>query len=544
MSDSARFSEFISLLDADGPIALIIKQELAPDDEDERVIFPPTYPMTNFKGKVQRFEHGEYRVSIELPPDSKRDKDERKENQKPGYQIDRFPDGTNICEIDSIQSQSNRIEPKFKTIKEGTLVPQITIDVGPQTVNLLDAGHRAADAVIRMSSLASEFHDAWAAAKRSDLFPLATLAPTTLVFGAWDSRSSQMKLQRLFKAHIRVTNVRERTRSAQYTPAAEYVALGAISKATAELKDQDDIRLSKEGGVHALSTQTVGGVELTSASRLTRTINVNLAAIRQLRAAGHRPAVAENATDEQKAAARNKQDESDRTRTQVLREYVLGLTLVAAYSHPDLNLREGCNLQTKDDPASKLVQDRRKGGRMFDPSNIGSFAEHAAKAFFAEAKIEFPSKDKHGVFESGVAEEFLSLPAADRDEIRAAGPITRQKLDEFFAKKKKREQSGDPAEQLRKLVTELTIAKSGKNKGQFNKRGLDALTARVTEIQADKTASSELAEIVKKIDEVVKGNEQAEAKQQQLQSLFAAPAESAPLSAHETTAPSQSETTT
>jgi CRISPR-associated protein Csb1 len=186
--------------------------------------------MTNFKGRVQRFEHGEYRVSIELPPDSKRDKDEKTDNQKPGYQIDRFPDGTNICEIDSIQSQANRIEPQFKTIKDGKLVPQITIEVGTQTVNLLDAGHRAADAVVRMSSLAKEFHDAWLAAKAGDLFALATLAPTAIVFGAWDSRSSQAKLQRLIKAHIRATNVLERTRSAQYTPAADYVGLGAIDE--------------------------------------------------------------------------------------------------------------------------------------------------------------------------------------------------------------------------------------------------------------------------------------------------------------------------
>ncbi len=210
MSESTQYDEFTSLLDDDGPIAIIIKQELAPDDEDDKIIFPPTYPLTMFKGRVQRFEHGEYRVSIELPPDTKRDKDERKETQKPGYQIDRFPDGTNICEIDSIQSQSNRIEPQFKAMKDGKLVPQITIEVGSQTVNVLDAGHRAADAVVRMSSHAAEFHKAWVAAKSGDLYELARLAPTAIVFGAWDSRSSQAKLQRLFKAYIRATNVLER----------------------------------------------------------------------------------------------------------------------------------------------------------------------------------------------------------------------------------------------------------------------------------------------------------------------------------------------
>ena len=246
-----------------------------PDDEDDKIILPPTYPLTTFKGRVHGFEHGEYRVSIELPPDTKRNKDERRDSQKPGYQIDHFPDGTNICEIDSIQSQSNRIEPQLKTIKDGKLVPQITVEVGAQTVNILDAGHR----------------------------------------------------------------------SAQYTPAADYVALGAIKKETAELKDKDDLRLSKEGGVHALSTQTVGGVALTATSKLVRTVNVNLAAIRQLSASGLKEEVANDATDEVKKAARKREADFATERTRLLREYILGLTLLAAHSHPSLNLREGCNLQ-------------------------------------------------------------------------------------------------------------------------------------------------------------------------------------------------------
>lgn len=437
MSDSKQYTEFTSLLDPDGPIALIIKQELAPDDEDEKIIFPPTYPLTSFKGRVQRFEHGEYRVSIELPPDSKRDKDEKRDNQKPGYQIDRFLDGTNICEIDSIQSQSNRIEPQFKAIKDGKLVPQITIEVGAQTVNLLDAGHRAADAVVRMSSLAKEFHDAWLAAKAGDLFALATLAPTAIVFGAWDSRSSQAKLQRLIKAHIRATNVLERTRSAQYTPAADYVGLGAIDEGVSQGED-DKNNLSQEGMKHALSTQTVGGVVLTASSKLFRTVNVNLAAIRQLRAAGVRSVLPDNATDAEKGKAREEEKRSSIHRTRLLQEYILGLTLLAAYSHPNLNLREGCNLQTKGDPKTTPVQDRRKNAGNLDGSKIEGFAEHAAKAFFAAPNTAFDQKDKHGEFESGVAEQFLSMPTADRDKVRALGPITADTLKKFA------EQGKDP----------------------------------------------------------------------------------------------------
>lgn len=436
MSELTHYKEFTSLLEVDGPIALIIKQELAPDDEDEKTIFPPTYPLTSFKNRVQRFEHGEYRVSIELPPDTKRDKDERRDNQKPGYQIDRFPDGTNICEIDSIQSQSNRIEPQFKTIKGGKLVPQITIDVATQTVNLLDAGHRAADAVVRMSELAAEFHKAWQSAKAGDLFALATLAPTAIVFGAWDSRSSQAKLQRLIKAHIRATNVLERTRSAQYTPAADYVALGAID-ASVNVGEDDKNNLSQEGMKHALSTQTVGGVVLTASSKLTRTVNVNLAAIRQLRAAGVKQVLSDNATKEVKYKARADEIDSSKKRTELLQEYILGLTLVAAYSNPNLNLREGCNLQTKKDGTStKFIQDGRKSVNTFDISKVYEFAEAASKAFFTAPNTDFDEKDMHGKFESGVAEKFLSMPMADRDKVRALGPITAETL-KIFADQEK-----------------------------------------------------------------------------------------------------------
>ncbi len=427
MPEPTNYAAFTSLLDPDGPIALIIKQELAPDDEDEKVIFPPTYPLTTFKGRTQRFEHGEYRVSIELPPDTKRDKDERKDNQKPGYQIDRFPDGTNICEIDSIQSQSNRIEPQFKTIKDGKLVPQITIDVAKQTVNLLDAGHRAADAVVRMSEFAAEFHKAWLAAKSGDLYELAKLAPTAIVFGAWDSRSSQAKLQRLIKAHIRATNILERTRSAQYTPAADYTALGAVDESISVGED-DKNNLSQEGMKHALSTQTVGGVVLTATSKLCRTVNVNLAAIRQLRAAGAKQSLPDNATDDEKAKAQQGEKQSSEERTKLLQNYILGLTLVAAYYRPNLNLREGCNLQTKDNPKTTLVQDRRKVAKTIEDSKIEDFAEHAAQKFFGDG---FADKDKHGKFVSGVAEQFLSMPTADRDKVRALGPITIETLKAF-----------------------------------------------------------------------------------------------------------------
>lgn len=467
------------LLEGDGPVAIIIKQPLAPVDEDDRVIFPPTYPMTKWKGRVHTVRDGEYTVTVELPTGNKTDKDEKKDNQKAGYQIDRFPDGTNICEIDSPQSQSNRIEPKFKTIAEGKLVPQVEIKVGTEKVNLLDVGHRAGDALVRMSSLAAEIHEAFTAGKKGDFFKLATIAPTSLVFGVWDSRSTQVKQQRVFKAYIRATDIRELSRSAQYTPAAAYVDVGAIGDDVErkEGKEGDDNNLSQEGMLHALSTQTVGGVMLTERSRLVRTVTVNLEAIRALRGS-----VTPSVTSGETA---NPVDG-----TEALRRYILGLALVAAFDEPDLNLREGCHLKYADKEAvssGKLIYRAKKSEDCpFTVDHVLEFAKEAKSAFFKLSGIEEGSIDRrHVTFEKGVAERFLAYPKIQREKIRKLGPITKGTLDRFDA------QGKDPfkavTEELKKVKENLG-KKPRKNEAPLVKREafetlaglLDALAAEET----------------------------------------------------------------
>jgi len=360
MSEEDRhFSEFAGLLKDDGPVAITLKQSLWPANDDDPVIFPPSYPLTTFKGRVHTIRDGDYRVSVELPPDTKREKNEGNANQAAGYNIDRFLDGTNSCEIDSPQSQANRIEPMFKTHYH-ELVPQVEITVGNggAKVNLLvEAGHRAADAVVRMSSFADKFHSAFLDVRSGNHFTLATLAPTSLLFGVWDSRSTNVKLQRIVKAQIRATNVYERTRSAQFTPAANYVALGAVDEEL-DLKRGDNA-LSEEGMKHALAVQTAGGVMLTGKSEVTRIVHVNLAALREIRG-------------------------PDPKHTEVLRSYILGLALLAVVSDPDLNLREGCNLRLNDAVDTFKLVPRRDHGKLvtFDLTEVGDYAMSAAKEVF------------------------------------------------------------------------------------------------------------------------------------------------------------------
>jgi CRISPR-associated protein Csb1 len=415
MSESI-FPQFLELLKPDGPVAVVLKQSLAPVNEDDPIIFPPSYPIITFKGRVHTILDGDYRVSVELPANAKREKNEKDPDQTSGYNIDRFPDGTNCCEIDSPQSQANRIEPLFKQPAYRDLVPQIQIKVGNDpiygtTVNLLDAGHRAADAVVRMSSLADRFHTAFSDVKSGNDFTLATLAPTSLLFGVWDSRSTQVKIQRILKASIRASNVRECTRSAQFTPAADYVAAGAVTSDLDEGKG-DQNPLSSEGMQHALAVQKVGGVMLTSASELARTVNVNLVALRALRA-------------------------SDAPRTEALQRYILGLALLAATIDQDLNLREGCNLRFKDNADTPRLVPRRGEARpvSLEPPAIIAFARASAKSFFDTAGIPFDRKDHlEAIFETGVAEEFLAM-GDDRDRVRRLGPITRATLKLFHDQK-------------------------------------------------------------------------------------------------------------
>jgi hypothetical protein len=180
----------------------------------------------------------------------------------------------------------------------------------------------------------------------------------------------------------------------------------------------------------------VGGVRLTANSKLIRTVNLNLAAVRELH----------GATD---------------AKTKALQKYILALSLVAAASEPDLNLREGCNLRFKGAPTVTLVHRSKDDEPLsLDLQQIEQFAEDAAKGFFQVAGIEFDKKDyRNAVFETAVAENYLSRAAEERKKISQLGPITAATLKRFD------EQGKDPF----KLVTETLRAASkslGKKPGK------------------------------------------------------------------------------
>jgi CRISPR-associated protein Csb1 len=276
------------------------------------------------------------------PPEDRKD-------EKPGYVVDEFPEGS-IALIDSVGSQANRMEPMFLREPYSELVPQVRVRVGERQLHLLELGHRAADAVVRFSDAWEKFENAFALYRdRGDATSLAKLAPTSIVFGCWDSRGTQVKLPRLVESVIRAHKVKRLTRSAQYIRSLTTEEIEEL----AGLADSD--WLSKNGIQDAPAGRGPGGV--VAEGGVVREALLNLVALRALEGSGQEA-------------------------TEALQRYILGLALVAFTAPMELYLRQGC-LLVGAGPA-RLEAVSRDGSR--SPFTAGaeevvSFASASAQAF-------------------------------------------------------------------------------------------------------------------------------------------------------------------
>ena len=262
MTDEQTLTRFDDWLKDDSDVAALVMREwLEPVEGKDAVIFPPTYTL-NDTDAGSRFNRGE-----QIPGVYKGQKGPY------GYNIDRFGDGTSVCQIDSVGSQANRMEPIFLRPAYQQLVPQVVINANGKNVNLLEAGHRAADAIVRFSDLAEELDAAFGAVQSGDATKLAKIAPTSLVFGAWDSRSTQVKLPRIVRSVIRAFDVRPLHRSAQYIPAIDYIGEALLD--APENKEQQNA-MSELGLSHAPAPWTHGAVSVKKEIR--RDASLNLAA--------------------------------------------------------------------------------------------------------------------------------------------------------------------------------------------------------------------------------------------------------------------------
>lgn len=324
MSDVARFDRY---LNEDGPAALVIREHLMPVEGRDGVFFPATFAGgDSFAG---------------------------------GYNIDPADEGENVCLVDSVGSQANRIEPLFAEERYRKLVPQIVIRAGDNNISILEAGHRAADALVRCSALQEELQQAFKAELKGDAAPLARVAPTSLVFGVWDSRDTQSKRPRLIASAIRAFNVKRLKRGAVYLPPLQYVDEGLIDAEYDTGKGKDN-PLSQKGFKHNPASATHGGVIATAGIR--RDATLALAALRLLRAL------------------------ADEKTTLSLRRYILGLALTA-FTHPTRfigYLRQGCNLVLDPGKPREFVEVYASGERK--PASMThqdalSYASAAAGAY-------------------------------------------------------------------------------------------------------------------------------------------------------------------
>lgn len=328
MTSEVQFDRFDSWFEDMGPAALVFVESLQPASGGEAVVFPPTYAP----------EQGS-------------------SNRKSEYVIDMLRDGRNVCQIDSVGSQSNRLEPIFKSPPYDALVPQVAVEVaGGQKVNLLDAGHRAADAIVRFSSLHTQLEEGFDAWLKGDASKLAVVAPTSLLFGAWDSRGTQAKAPRIISSVIRAYDVEPLSRSAQYIPPVDYT-----DKVLGEATFTDEQK-SEFGFTHVPAPRALGGVLVRG--EIQREAILNLVSLRAL-----------GVTDEKGVL--------DKHKTLVLRRYMIALALVVLTKPQCHNLRQGCLLVgTEEKPASwRLVHaSGKREDFAYTHSEALAFAEEAMKA--------------------------------------------------------------------------------------------------------------------------------------------------------------------
>lgn len=389
----------------DGPVALHLKQMLSPVEEgNHSVVFPPTY------------------ADI-------------------GYNVDILSDGTKVAAIDSVGSQANRIEPIFKEEPYAALVPQIAIEIsinktkkGEDRIvrrSLLDLAHRSADATVYCCpTLGPEIKAAFKALNISnDAGPLCRIAPTSLLFGVWDSRGGTgEKRPRIVRSIIRAWDVDLLHSAAQFNSIRKVLEESMLDALENEAKKKKSKKLSDVGlddapavfrrlkgnaakempeyrnGFPNPERRVLGGVLVRGS--IERDVTINMSTLRKL----------EGANDNE---------------TLAIRRYILSLALIAATTDFDLYLREGCHLRLLEEDKWQVIP-RRGASKRIDLTSrqavetLTKYAKGAAKGFQSEfnksAREEFGKdwadaleKQVH-VFDISEAKKLIATAPVEEEE--------------------------------------------------------------------------------------------------------------------------------
>ena len=254
---SAVFNGDLNQLLADSHVvAVVTAQPLRPVDGPGAPFFPPTY-----LGK----------------------------DNTPTYCISDLGEGRNLCVVDSVQSQANRMEMAFMSEPYRALVRPVAVSAElasgeVSTIDLLQMSHRIADAALTFSTLADQAKraiDGYASSPDD----IARLSPMSLLCGMWNSRGSksrgdedapdtastnnQIKIPRAFSATITARNVAPLRRMATFN-----AAFGG-----AKALGLEEGRKYSEIGLDNAVAEALGGV--VAAGEIVRTATLNMIALRQ-----------------------------------------------------------------------------------------------------------------------------------------------------------------------------------------------------------------------------------------------------------------------
>jgi CRISPR-associated protein Csb1 len=262
------------------------------------------------------------------------------------YNIAQLPEG-NICSLDSIPSQANRIEHAFMAAAYHDLMPQVQVDVEgvnipvdkdkqalldalglsdiikdnshTRRIDMLEAPHRLADAAFRFSSLNRQILEAFLAFDKGDSGKIAQLSPFSLLFGAWDSHVSQIKIPRALTSEIVASNVSPQRRRGFYIARITGQDLAEL-KESAEVKTLSGVGLDLDNaGVGEEGVGVAAGVIVHG--HIVRDASLNLVALRG-----------------------NTRINDSTDKPQALQSYLFWLGMMALLMPQSPMLRQGCTL--------------------------------------------------------------------------------------------------------------------------------------------------------------------------------------------------------
>jgi CRISPR-associated protein Csb1 len=407
MSDDKTLTQYDDLLNDDADVAaIVIRERLRPVQGARGVFFPPTFAATG-RGK------SDYQIDWFSPRD---------EDHKAPEVAAKAGVIANRCTVDSVPSQANRLEARLLEYS-GKSIPKVTITgsrVGQGSIDLLEVGHRVGDAVVRYSKTTVEetvrnaegkeekrpsgsdgferFEAALQAYVKGDAAPLARLAPTSLVFGHWDSRdsatkkSTKSKARRLIRSEIVAYNVQRVTKRSQYWSSIDPEVSQELEQILKEAKEaaQEDPNTknpaSQLGMTDVPAPESPGGV--LAFGPIERTAIIALSGVRALATfrKSNRPGETEIDTD----------------KTLALRRYLFALALASAADPGVWDLREGCilvreskteNGKVVGDPSAFTAVKVKHSGEEEDftvptKSEPSEFLDKAAAAFFGEKEAD------------------------------------------------------------------------------------------------------------------------------------------------------------